>query len=120
MSSLLTSGCMKWLINGIVSESNDTGSWIGWGTGSGQVTASTQLEGLTGSLVMATGSLASGGIAAQWIGTQTATFIMTASEAGLFTASDSSSATMVLYGDYTPIPLEVNDKIEYTFVLKMV
>ena len=88
--------------------------FIGWGEG--VVTANkshTALLSEVQSRIVAPSSIAAFN-QIQWISTLTATAVRSISNAGLF---HTQSGTLLIFGDFSTIPLAQNDRIEFTVTL---
>jgi hypothetical protein len=97
--------------------------YLAWGTGTGQSVTDTALDNtatITESRTAAVSSSETGSVTDDTFrntGTITCTSATkTISEAGLFTAS--AAGDMVVYGDFTGIPLNVGDSITFTVDLR--
>jgi hypothetical protein len=113
-----TSRGQQWAAERMAGSSGNSGQYVGWGTGSGGGAGSTDLvsaapEGRATGSVSVSGS----GSAAKYqvVGTITAAAPRAITEAGNFETS--STATIIVYGDFTVINLATGDKIEFTITI---
>jgi hypothetical protein len=116
--ALMTSGGLNFIVKRAMLASPPTSqSWIGWGTGTGQGTASVNLatsasEARVGGVV----STPDAYMSMQYVGTITAAGNKSITEAGLFTSSDVLD-TMTAYGSFTAVAVSTNDQIQFTFTI---
>lgn len=91
--------------------------FIAWGTGAGTAAKgdTTLFTEASEARVAAAASQPSADIN-QWVGTLTADGAKTITNAGVFDAS--SAGAMIVKGDFTGIPLALNDSIQFTITLE--
>ena len=108
------------IIDGTATSPTDIGTgnnFVAWGTGAG-----TAVKGDTTLFTEASEARVGGTVSQpavdknQWVGTITADGTKTITNAGLFDAS--AAGNLIVKGDFTGIPLVLNDKIEFTISLE--
>lgn len=116
-TTVLTQVGEEWIIDKI--DTATKAEYLGWGTGAG-----TAAKGDVALFTAAAEARTQGTCTQpsadvyQVVGTITCAAIgKTITNAGLWTAS--TSGILVLHGDFTGIPLEINDSIQFTFQLEM-
>lgn len=104
------------MLSGVSSTAFD---WVGWGTGAGTAAKgdTTLFTEASEARIQGTKSTNGSGAAAKYqvISTITADGTKTITNAGAFTAV--SGGTLVLKGDFTGVPLNLGDSIQFTFTL---
>ena len=113
MATVLTQAGEEWIVDKLDETVQTTGDYIGWGTGAGTASKSdtTLFTEASEDRVEATRSQPSAD-KIRWFATLTADGSKTITNAGNFTAS--TGGTLIVHGDFTGIPLEAGDKIEFT------
>jgi len=106
------------LIDGTSSTHLDvTNGKIGWGTGAGTaIKADTTLFTEASEARVAVAISQPSADINQWVATITSDGTKTITNAGLFDAA--AAGNMVIKGDFTGIPLVINDAIEFTITLE--
>ncbi len=111
----------QWVIDKLDDSSATTMNRVGWGTGAGTTAENDTTLFTEASESRATATLSqqtTGGVTGdtfQAVGTITANGTKTITNAGLFDAA--SGGNMLIKGDFTGIPVLLNDSIEFTFQL---
>jgi hypothetical protein len=118
MATVLTQVGEEWIVDKLDETVQTTGDYIGWGTGAGTAGKSdtTLFTEASESRVVATRTQPAAD-KIQWVGTLTADGTKTITNAGNFTAS--TGGTLIVHGDFTGIPLNAGDKIEFTIQLEI-
>jgi hypothetical protein len=118
MATVLTQVGEEWIVDKLDEVVQTTGDYIGWGTGSGTASKSdtTLFNEASESRVQATRSQPAAD-KIRWVGTLEANSSKTITNAGNFTAS--TGGTLIVHGDFTGIPLNQGDKIEFTIDLEI-
>lgn len=120
--TVATNGCRAWVVDKIDETVQTTGDFIGWGTGDGTaaVADTTLFTEASEARVTATRTQQTTSVTGdtiRWVGSITcAGAAKDITNAGNFTAS--SSGTLLVKGDFTPIHVEVGDIIEFTINLQ--
>jgi len=118
MATVLAQVGEEWIVDKLDEIVQTTGDYIGWGTGAGTASKSdtTLFTEASETRVTATRTqpLAD---KLQWVGTLTADAAKTITNAGNFTAV--TGGTLIIHGDFTGIPLNLGDKIEFTIQLEI-
>jgi len=128
LSTYLTNSGITLMRDSLTGGTSITADYIGWGTGAGTTSKSdTTLfsESSTGlsmsgeNRVLAVRTI-SGTDSIQWVATLTSNGVKSITNAGNFTGSGSASpGNIMIKGDFTAIPLQTNDRIQFTFVLEL-
>lgn len=119
MATVLTQVGEEWIVDKLDETIQTTGDYIGWGTGAGTAAkGDTDLfTPASEARVTATRSRPAAD-KIQWVGTLTcAGAAKTITNAGNFTAS--TGGTLIVHGDFTGIPLNVGDQIQFTIQLEI-
>ncbi len=120
MATVYPTSGLQWMIDLLDPDggvSKLTNIWVAWGTGAGTaVIGDTALdtEGSEARVTVTHSQVTTveTGDTYQAVGTITADGTKTIVNAGLFTAS--TVGVMLLHGDFAGLPLDLNDKIEFT------
>lgn len=117
-ATVLTQVGEEWIVDKLDEVVQTTGDWIGWGTGTG--TASKDSTALFDEApeprVQAVRSQPTPD-KIRWVGTLTASAPRTITNAGNFTHS--TGGTLIVHGDFTGIPLQTGDRIEFTIEIEI-
>lgn len=121
MATVLTDVGEEWAVDRMVSGAgtqNDA-PWVAWGTGAGTAAKGDTTLFTEASEARVSGTVTKDGAGSaakyQVVGTITSDGTKTITNAGNFTAS--TAGNLVVKGDFTGIPLESGDKIEFTITL---
>lgn len=118
LATVFTNRGQDWAAQCMAQTNANDGHFIGWGTSSGGGAASTDLVAAAPeSRATGTVSVNGSGAAAKYqvVGTITATATRAITEAGNFETS--STATIIVYGDFTVINLATGDGIQFTITI---
>jgi hypothetical protein len=121
VATVFTNRGKRWVVDKMRTVETSTQKFVAWGTGAGTAvvtnsslfTESTEAR-VSGTVTAVTTD--STGDTYQVVGTITATGSRNITNAGVFDAS-SSPSDLLMYGDFTAIPVLTNDSIEFTFKL---
>ncbi len=120
MATVLVNGGEQWVCDKLDGVVSTVGNFVGWGTGVGTAAkADTTLFTEAAETRVSTNSPTTSGTgsAAKWqlIQTITSASAQTITNAGNFTAV--SAGTLIVHGDFTGIPLAINDAIQFTITM---
>jgi hypothetical protein len=118
VATVLTDVGEGWVVDKLDETVQTEADYIAWGSGAGTADKAdtTLFTEETESRVQGTGSQPVAD-KLRYVGTLTADGTKTITNAGTFTAS--TGGTLVVKGDFTGIPLELNDQIEFTIDLEI-
>jgi hypothetical protein len=131
VANVLTNNGEEWVVDRLIATSgtysSSTGAYVGWGTGAGTsnktdttlFTHSNDPVSTNLASTNATLSKTGTGSAAKWqcVSTLPSTTSQTITNAGIWSGSNASTATLFVKGDFTGIPLSNGDSIQFTFTL---
>ena len=117
-ATVLTDAGSAWMIDKLDETVQTTGDYIGWGTGTGTASKSdtTLFTEASEARVTATRTQPADDTI-QWVGTLTSGSSQTITNAGNFDAS--TGGTLIVHGDFTGIPLDNGDKMEFTIKIQI-
>jgi hypothetical protein len=118
MATVFTTVGKEWVVDKLDGTVTTSQNKIGWGTGAGTSSVSDTTLFTEASETRATGTFSQPQAdTTRVVGTLTATGTKTITNAGVFDAT--TGGVMMLKADFTGIPLLTNDRIEFTFDLRV-
>src|SRR5687767_5307095 len=116
MATVLTTAGKEWIVDKLDETVQTTGDYVGWGTGAGTAAVgdTTLFTEASEARVVATRSQPSATVV-RWVATITADGTKTITNAGNLTAA--AAGTLVVHGDFTGIPVQAGDQIQFTIEL---
>ena len=118
MATVLTDVGKAWIVDKLDETVQETGDYIGWGTGTGTAAAGdTALFTEAAEARVTATRTQPADDTIQWVGTLTSSSSQTITNAGNFTAS--TGGTLIVHGDFTGIALNDGDKIEFTISIQI-
>jgi hypothetical protein len=119
MATVLTNLGEQWLCDRASGVSALSGSWVAWGTGGGTAAKGDETLFTEATEARVDGTVTTNGSGAsakyQVAATIVADGIKTITNAGNFTAN--AAGVMIVKGDFTGIPVALNDSIAFTITL---
>lgn len=119
MATVLTQVGEEWIIDKLDETVQTTGDYVAWGTGAGTAAKGDSAL-FTEASEVRVSAVRTQPVAdkIRWVATLTCAGAgKTITNAGNFTATP-SGGTLIVHGDFTGIPLNVGDKIEFTIDLE--
>jgi hypothetical protein len=128
VANVLTNIGEEWVVDRLINAGGTyagfAGNFVGWGTGAGTAVKSrtTLFTEHTDPATRATGVISKTGTqdTAKWqcVGTLTlGAGTPSITNAGTFSVATLGSGSLFLMGDFTPIPIQATDSIQFTFTL---